>query len=217
MSKKLDLTGQRFDSLVVVNKTGEKRNGHVVWRCQCDCGNMCDVIAGHLRSGHTKSCGCYRKEFKVTHGCTKRGNVTTEYKAWSHAKDRCLNQNDRRYKDYGARGITMHPDFINSFELWLAEVGPRPGPEYSIDRIDNDGDYTYGNMRWATAKEQANNTSRNKWFNACNESTNEQIEGNSQTAFAERYGLDSRRISECLNGIRKQTKGWMFRYSKETK
>lgn len=82
---------------------------------------------------------------------------TPEYRAWSALKRRCYDPNDAGYKNYGGRGIFVHPDWINSFDNFLKHIGPRPSSDHSIDRINNDGNYEPGNVRWATQKEQNNN------------------------------------------------------------
>ena len=95
---------------------------------------------------------------KRTHGESNRGNPTPEYAAWAAMKQRCTNRNAPPFIHYGARGISVCERWMNSFEAFLADVGRRPSPKHSIDRIDNDGDYEPGNVRWATRKEQRANT-----------------------------------------------------------
>ena len=80
-----------------------------------------------------------------------------EYNSWQNMKKRCLYPKSREYARYGARGITIHPPWVHSFETFLSDVGPKPTPQHSIDRIDNDGNYEPGNVRWATPKEQSAN------------------------------------------------------------
>lgn len=91
-----------------------------------------------------------------------RGGISRHplYHIWQAMKDRCLNPRNSRYRHYGGRGITVCPQWVNSFEQFLADVGEKPSPELSIDRIDNDGNYEPGNVRWATKSQQSANTRR---------------------------------------------------------
>jgi len=152
-----DLTGQRFMRLVVL-WMAEKRGTRRYWVCQCDCGNVTTVCSSDLTCGNTKSCGCLSREKArdrwLTHGL--RG--TQAYEAYAHIVQRCTNPKDKAYRYYGARGITC--EFI-SFEKFYAEVGAPPGPDYSIDRKDNNLSYQAGNLRWATRQEQMSNTRHN--------------------------------------------------------
>lgn len=150
-----DRTGERYGRLVVVEQTpGRSVGGQVLWVCRCDCGNVRVLNGNALQSGNTKSCGC------LTHGRPKHGmSGTAEYRAWKAMKERCLKPNNPRYADYGGRGITIHPDWVASFEAFFSVVGRRPDGT-SLDRIDNEGNYEPGNVRWATASQQANNKRR---------------------------------------------------------
>jgi hypothetical protein len=94
------------------------------------------------------------------HGETAKGKPTKEYRTWLGMRRRCLNANDKNYRDYGGRGIGICKRWLNSFENFLADVGRAPDPEYTIDRINNDGNYELGNVRWATREQQAKNKRR---------------------------------------------------------
>jgi hypothetical protein len=107
----------------------------------------------------TKSTGVGRHPpSQRTHGYSfVGGKATAEYNAWSSMKKRCLNVRASNFKDYGGRGITIHPAWLASFEAFLADVGKRPSPRHSLDRIDNNGNYEPGNVRWATTQQQQRN------------------------------------------------------------
>lgn len=156
--EKLKLSGQKFGRLTVLyeNPVRTKR-GNLRWDCHCECGNKTTVAGSDLRKGSTTSCGCYKEEFLFTH----RKTGSKVYKAWGSIKARCCDVNSKDYDRYGGAGISIHPDFVVSFEAFYAEVGDPPEESYkwSVDRIDNQKGYEPGNMRWATAAQQSRNQS----------------------------------------------------------
>lgn len=142
------------------------RNGYLVWKCLCVCGNVVYPCSSALVYGMTVSCGCSRVEQFIRrntkHGEGSRKRYSPEYKLWENIKTRCNNRNAPYYKHYGGRGIKICRRWANSFMLFLKDVGRRPGKGYSIDRIDNDGDYKPSNCRWATQKQQLRNRRGNR-------------------------------------------------------
>jgi hypothetical protein len=152
-----DLTGQRFGLLVVIGRSERKIPHGSLWRCHCDCGREREVRSAGLRRKHqpTRSCGCLSGANHRTHG--EANKVTPEYMCWHAIKTRCFNVGCAAYRNYGGRGITMCDRWRDSYSAFLADVGRRPSDAHSIDRIDNDGHYEPGNVRWVTGSEQQQN------------------------------------------------------------
>ena len=156
----LDITTERYGRLVAIYATDERRYGGVVWVCQCDCGNTTKQVPRDLRSGNTKSCGCFGSENRVVSNTTHGKSSLAVYKVWQGMHDRCKNPKNKRYARYGGRGISVCTEW-DDFTIFHADMGERPNAK-SLDRIDNDLGYFKGNCRWATAIEQGSNTGRTR-------------------------------------------------------
>jgi hypothetical protein len=155
-----DPTGARFGNLIAQWPAGLRVGYQPEWLCLCDCGTLCVKRLGNLRSGNTRSCGCLPQPtptHTVKHNHSRAGRRTPEYRTWQHIIQRCSNPKDNRWSYYGGRGIKVCDRWRTSFVDFLADMGPKPSPEFSIDRINNDGNYEPGNCRWANASQQAFN------------------------------------------------------------
>jgi hypothetical protein len=155
-SRRIEVGGQRFGRAVVIRCVGTDHK-HIMWECKCDCGKTFITRGSSLAYGNTKSCGCLQSEavsnMLVVHGQAKRGHLSGTFRSYKNARARCRNPKNKHYRDYGGRGIKFQ---FSSFEEFFKELGPRPIGK-TVDRINTNGHYQKGNVRWATAKEQANN------------------------------------------------------------
>ena len=168
VNKLADKTGNTYGWLTVLHRDNT-RTGRVYYICECKCGKQVSRRASRLNDDEFRSCGCY--VHNKTHGMSNNGGAkksSAEYSAWQGMKERCYNTNKKEYKYYGARGIKVCDKWKDDFQAFLADVGKRPSGQHSIDRINNDGNYEPGNVRWATQSEQRlnarslNNTSGTK-------------------------------------------------------
>lgn len=164
--------GDRVGQLLVLAEAPPEiplRGRNLLWLCVCDCGTFCCKKRSILNRHITQSCGCLTTETtrrrSTTHGATRGGKETAEHRAWQAMKTRVTNPKQKAYSNYGGRGITICERWLASFEDFLSdivhEIGPHPGKGYSLDRVDNNGNYEPGNVRWATWVTQGNNTRKN--------------------------------------------------------
>jgi len=164
MNQPINEVGHKYERLTVFEFAGCSKDRKSMWKCQCECGNIVTVTGKDLRSGHTKSCGCYKNErvakLNYRHGMTK----TRIYKIWVDMISRCKCETDYHFQWYGARGIKVCDewhDFI-PFYLWSEKTGYTN--KLTIDRKDVNGNYGPDNCKWSTMKEQANNRTNNVYF-----------------------------------------------------
>lgn len=161
-----DITGQRFGRLTVIGYHGKRGSNHV-WLCRCDCGGEKIAQAGNMRAGLTQSCGCLFRERIIaansTHGHTRGEKRHPLYLVWRAMRSRCENPNANGYQNYGGRGITVcdrwriGEDGRTGFECFLHDMGPKPSPTHSVERVRNDLPYSPSNCIWGTKAAQARN------------------------------------------------------------
>ena len=210
-----NLTNQRFGRWIVesfagyvtyTRNTGESIRSYQ-WKCRCDCGNMGVVFSGNLKKNGSTSCGCYHRESISERAKTHGLRYTKEYRAWIAIRSRCYDKSGKYYIRYGGRGIKVCQGYLQSAQYFCSSMGPAPSPMHSIDRINNDGNYSCGkceecivngwtaNCRWATPKEQLRNT-------RCN--VNLTFNGRTQClqAWSEELGVEDTLIGERLG------RGW---------
>lgn len=192
-----NLTGKRFTRLLVLGYAGQFHS-RAFWHCLCDCKSYAKVEGIKLRSGHSRSCGCYKNSLTAarsrTHGLTVNRQKPRIFRLHSDMLTRCYNPNATRYSDYGGRGIRVCERW-HAFISFYMDMSDPPSAEHSIDRIENGGHYSCGkceecvenewpmNVRWATRTQQARNKRNNRL-----------LTHNNETLCAERTGLPSRKI-----------------------
>lgn len=157
LSRRLDIVGKRFGKLVATKEL-PREDGMRKWLLICDCGAVVEALQKTFCSGGKKrSCGCDNVHKQVNHGMSKR----REYRAWHNMRSRCTNPNTPLFEAYGGRGISVCERWLRSFEDFFSDVGPRPSSRHSLDRVDVNGNYEPGNVRWALPETQGRNKREN--------------------------------------------------------
>jgi len=197
-----DLSGERFGMLSVIDYAGKKGRENL-WCCMCDCGQQQTAPASRLIAGKVRSCGCLVSITNTKHGLSH----SPEYDCWKNIKSRCYNENNGEYKNYGARGIVMCERWIVSFENFIADMGTRPSPNHSIDRIDVDGNYCKENCRWATLKQQNDNKRQSVIITAFGETL-------SLTSMAKKHGVSPTTLAYRLRFVSPETALIMPKYKR---
>lgn len=197
-TKPIDITGQRFGRLLVMSLTRDEK-GRRAWICRCDCGKDFLTYAGRLKHGNPRSCGCgvilATIARSTSHGQSRRGQKTPEYRAWRNMVNRCHDEANAAYHNYGGRGILVCERWRHDYAAFFADMGPKPSSKHTIDRTDNSKGYEPDNCRWATRKQQMRNFRGNRL-----------IEHNGETRcvseWAERYRLPFKALCRRLD------RGW---------
>lgn len=165
MPPRINLVGQRFGRLTVLEYTGSRGSSGALWRCRCDCGNEIITSSAVLRRGTSRSCGCLRREVTTArstiHGDKPRKGASGTYQSWQNMIKRTTDPTDPHYPRWGGRGITVCDRWRNDYRAFLGDMGPKPRG-LTLERKDNDGPYEPRNCVWATPAEQARNQRRTK-------------------------------------------------------
>ncbi len=180
MSQAASIIGQHFGRLTVIKRVNNNKWGNACWLCMCICGQSIVIRTSYIKNGHTRSCGCLGKSNALKHGHKRKGKQSKIYISWCHMIQRCTNPNDKRYKDYGGRRITICKRWLK-FKNFLEDMGECP-PGLTLERENNEKGYYKENCYWATLEQQARNrrSSRIETYNG---------ESKCIAAWAEEYNI----------------------------
>jgi hypothetical protein len=203
---------RKFDKLTVLSVDSSTKNG-THWICECDCGNIVSVRASKIISNHAKSCGCLFLERRHGLSINDDGKINRLYSVWTTMRSRCNNPNDSSYIDYGGRGIRVCKewDSYKNFHDWAISEGydeTAPRGECTLDRINNNGDYSPDNCRWVNSKTQAMNKRPRKHpkTHATDENLRKlidiaqmKLDGNTYREIGEKYGISKQAVHQYLS------------------
>ena len=198
----IDLAGKTFGGLTAL-RVSEKRgpSGQILWECRCSCGALVLKHGADLRCGHAKSCGCAR----VTHGNARRTTGHTRlYRIWKAMRGRCFRKTNSEFKNYGARGISVCKEWVDSFEAFLSWARSRGYQNHlQIDRVNVDGNYCPENCRWVTQQENNQNQRRTKLDPVKIKAIRiaKQAGIMNQAQMAKFFGVDPSTISNAIRGV----------------
>lgn len=161
----LDRSGRKYGRLTAIRVSHYNERKQAYWLCVCDCGTEKSIFGGNLTSGAVISCGCYSREnpAHLIHGAAKDFQHYPEYDIWLGMKGRVHNPNNKRFKFYGGRGITICQQWLDSFENFYRDMGQRPHPKLTLHRVNNNGNYCPENCVWATKKVQNREKTNTHW------------------------------------------------------
>ena len=196
MRKQTNLNGLRFGRLTAIQPAGKSLKGELLYDCICECGIRKIFFVGNLRSGKSKSCGCNGSRTTLAQRATTHNkSKTPEYNVWNCMRQRCNNTRNSRYCDYGGRGIKICERWMESFINFLNDMGTRPSPYHTLDRINNNGNYEPSNCRWTIWAVQANNMRSNRVLTLFGKS-------DTATRWARKIGLNPQRV------LARKLRGW---------
>ena len=210
-----NMAGMVFGRLTVLNHLPDSSQ-RTKWLCRCDCGQQKAVAGQLLTAGKARSCGCLSRELtaarNATHGHTRGYVVSKAYNTWQNIRRRCFDKTNKRFAEYGGRGITVCEHWL-SFENFLSDMGEPPSPKHSIDRVDNHGDYEPGNCRWAQSDVQMKNrrnarllTFNGRTQNLCDWAAEIGIKSDTIAARLDLYGMS---VEEALTKpLHRRSRPW---------
>ena len=186
-----DLSGSEVGAWTVLYKL-KTSMGYAAYQCRCVCGTERPVRSCHLVGGRSTNCGCIKAKDLGDRRRTHGGSEGALYALWCGMKARCENPNHDSYHNYGGKGVVVCPEWRDDFGAFVRDMGARPSDKHSVERVDGNGLYASWNCRWATAKEQANNMSRNRLIIVGGEKM-------TMALAAERFGINYGTLKTRLN------------------